>query len=246
MRMTKEQQKAAIAVLLGAGIGGALALTLVLLLTKKKTVTLSSSSSSSTTVLPIILEIPKPDNTIACLILAPGQYGIMPDFAFVVGPEESTPWIIANSPSDSDIAIFKSAIFVDSRSSTTPSTTTTITITDDSDPDTFIITNTSPTLQPGGGLLFHNTGTSTLCLVLEYPVISDRRLKKDIELIPDKTLAGLPMYKYRYVWQQDNEEKVEGVMADELINAGLDKYVCRMPSGYLAVRYNSLISDTVN
>jgi hypothetical protein len=44
---------------------------------------------------------------------------------------------------------------------------------------------------------------------------SDRRLKTDIEATGERLDSGLPIYRYRYVWDEPGVRRA-GVMADEV------------------------------
>lgn len=66
-------------------------------------------------------------------------------------------------------------------------------------------------------------------------IMSDRRLKRDIEQIG--TLDnGLPVYSYRYIW---GRKRHVGVMAQDVIRAGIDA-VIRHWSGFYMVDYGKL------
>ena len=69
-------------------------------------------------------------------------------------------------------------------------------------------------------------------------VPSDRRLKKDIEhvLIDAK---GRDWFDYRYVWQDDDEPKQRGVMAQQMLTTD-PQAVSLAPTGYLQVNYGAL------
>lgn len=65
--------------------------------------------------------------------------------------------------------------------------------------------------------------------------LSDRRMKKDVERIG--TLPnGIPIYEYHFIWDEDDSEKIWGVMADEL--AEVIPEAVTEEDGYLKVDYS--------
>lgn len=67
---------------------------------------------------------------------------------------------------------------------------------------------------------------------------SDRRLKRDIERIGTRLANGLPLYRYRYVWDDPQVSRI-GVMADEV--SGVAPWaVWRDPSGFDKVDYSAI------
>jgi len=64
---------------------------------------------------------------------------------------------------------------------------------------------------------------------------SDRRLKKDVQEI-GKTDSGLPLYLFRYLWDNENESPRVGVMAQDVLEVMPDAVMTR-PDGYLMVDY---------
>lgn len=68
------------------------------------------------------------------------------------------------------------------------------------------------------------------------PMISDRRLKRDIALLA--TLAnGMSIYSFRYLW---SDEVYVGVMAQDLLLTAWRHAVVRQPNGFYAVNYTAL------
>ncbi len=67
---------------------------------------------------------------------------------------------------------------------------------------------------------------------------SDRRIKRDITPLGTAP-NGLPLYSYRYVWDDDDTPLRTGHMAQEVMLVRPDA-VYRMPAGYLAVDYGAL------
>jgi hypothetical protein len=65
---------------------------------------------------------------------------------------------------------------------------------------------------------------------------SDRRLKRDVRRVGELP-SGLPVYRFRYLWSDD--ESV-GVMADDVRNVA-PHAVMRMPNGYDAVNYAEIV-----
>jgi hypothetical protein len=82
----------------------------------------------------------------------------------------------------------------------------------------------------GGGLLGGMSG-----------IFSDRRLKKDIEITGDRLENGLSVYRYRYVWDEPNVQRV-GVMADD-VRCLAPWAVWRDPSGFDKVDYSAIGAD---
>jgi hypothetical protein len=64
---------------------------------------------------------------------------------------------------------------------------------------------------------------------------SDRRLKTDIKRTGQHLANGLPLYRYRYIWDAPKTERV-GVMADD-VRKLVPEAVWRDPSGFDAVDY---------
>lgn len=64
---------------------------------------------------------------------------------------------------------------------------------------------------------------------------SDRRLKKDVSKI-GTTESGLPLYLFRYLWDNENESPRIGVMAQDVLEVMPDAVHTR-PDGYLMVDY---------
>ena len=69
-------------------------------------------------------------------------------------------------------------------------------------------------------------------------VPSDRRLKKDIEHVLTDA-KGRDWFDYRYVWQDDDEPKQRGVMAQQMLITD-PQAVSLAPTGYLQVNYGAL------
>ncbi len=67
---------------------------------------------------------------------------------------------------------------------------------------------------------------------------SDRRLKADIEATGERLENGLPLYRYRYVWDEPNVRRV-GVMADD-VRLGAPWAVWRDASGFDKVDYGAI------
>jgi hypothetical protein len=68
--------------------------------------------------------------------------------------------------------------------------------------------------------------------------LSDRRLKQDIEPTGARLANGLPLYRYRYLWDQPDVNRV-GVMADE-VRAIAPHAVHRDVSGFDKVNYAAI------
>jgi hypothetical protein len=67
---------------------------------------------------------------------------------------------------------------------------------------------------------------------------SDRRLKSDIEETGEKLENGLPLYRYRYLWDAKHVRRV-GVMADDVRRVA-PSAVSRNPSGFDMVNYEAI------
>ena len=67
---------------------------------------------------------------------------------------------------------------------------------------------------------------------------SDRRLKTEIELIGEKLENGLPIYRYRYVWDAPDVRRL-GVMVDE-VRKVMPSAVVRDVSGFDMVDYEAI------
>ena len=67
---------------------------------------------------------------------------------------------------------------------------------------------------------------------------SNRRVKRDITSL-GTAANGLPLYSFRYVWDEDDAPLHTGHMAQEVMQVRPDA-VCRTPAGYLAVDYGAL------
>lgn len=67
------------------------------------------------------------------------------------------------------------------------------------------------------------------------PVISDIRLKTDIEQVGVAS-NGLPLYNFRYLW---SEAVYQGVMAQDVLKAFPDA-VHTTSDGFLAVKYDMI------
>lgn len=63
---------------------------------------------------------------------------------------------------------------------------------------------------------------------------SDRRVKKDVQLVGER--CGLPLYAFRYVWEDGSEHVHFGHMADEVAHRVPDA-VIRGPEGFDLVNY---------
>lgn len=72
-------------------------------------------------------------------------------------------------------------------------------------------------------------------------LFSDRRLKTDIEKTGEHLGNGLPIYRYRYVWDAPGTSRV-GVMADDARNVA-PWAVWRDPSGFDKVDYAAIDAD---
>lgn len=68
---------------------------------------------------------------------------------------------------------------------------------------------------------------------------SDSRLKFDITLI-GASLAGIPMYTFRYIADGLNGQLYQGVMAQDLLNMGYENAVVTSENGFFAVNYDLL------
>lgn len=84
-----------------------------------------------------------------------------------------------------------------------------------------------------GGLF--NLGSAAIGLGSKFLFPSDRRVKRDIRKLP-ATLAGFPLYAFRYLW---SDKPCVGVMADEVIERRPDA-VRMHPDGYMLVDYGAL------
>jgi hypothetical protein len=67
---------------------------------------------------------------------------------------------------------------------------------------------------------------------------SDRRLKSDIEPTGDSLENGLPLYRYRYLWDASNVRRL-GVMADDVRKIAPEA-VARDASGFDMVNYDAI------
>jgi hypothetical protein len=217
------------------------ALVTLFLLLKKKAKS-SSSTSTSTTYTPVTLQVPASSKSgPVSFVLLPGQFGYMSNIETFIPAGTSATWIASNNITNWGNIVLLGGIYVDSVNTISPSQSKTFTINQDTTyPSDYIVTNNGNTAAPGG-LMFYNNGSETLNFTLDVPRPSDRRLKKDIELTGEK-LGTLPIYSYRYVWENSTDKKSVGVMADEVIAAGLDQYVRQTSSGYYVVLYNQLRS----
>ena len=70
-------------------------------------------------------------------------------------------------------------------------------------------------------------------------VPSDVRLKRDIEHVLTDA-KGRDWYDYRYVWQDDDEPKQRGVMAQQILSTDPHAVITDDPSGFLKVNYEAL------
>ncbi|MEZ5924350.1 MAG: tail fiber domain-containing protein [Hyphomicrobiaceae bacterium] len=96
-----------------------------------------------------------------------------------------------------------------------------------------------PGIQLTAATLTVDNSTCTLDIEFFAPAASDRRLKRDIELLA--TLDdGTKLYSFRYIESFDSSgQTYVGVMAQDIRPARPDAIVT-MANGYYAVRYNSL------
>ncbi len=69
-------------------------------------------------------------------------------------------------------------------------------------------------------------------------MFSDRRLKQDIEPTGERLANGLPLYRYRYVWDEPHMRRI-GVMADD-VRLVAPHAVWADPSGFDRVDYDAI------
>lgn len=69
---------------------------------------------------------------------------------------------------------------------------------------------------------------------------SDRRLKRDVSVVGHDPVHDLPVYSFRYLWEDDTVNEHIGYMADEVRKVRPD-CVITLPSGYDAVNYGELV-----
>jgi hypothetical protein len=192
---------------------------------------------------PVLIPLPGNDSRVT---LGPGQYGIMLGIDTYIGTAQTDNWLTSNELTGPALDTMMNAVFVDSLYTNQPSEERTFVIEDDGSHRYFTVTNISTTSgELGSGLLFHNDSDVVVDFDLYLPIVSDRRLKKNIVRLENQTFCktGLPMYSYHYVWNSDDSEKHVGVMADEVIAAGYEDCVVTLPNGYYSVLYNGLQGD---
>jgi hypothetical protein len=73
---------------------------------------------------------------------------------------------------------------------------------------------------------------------------SDRRLKMDIEPTGERLENGLPVYRYRYLWDAPDARRF-GVMADEVRRIVPDAVTTDPTSGFDRVNYAAIGGEHV-
>ena len=69
--------------------------------------------------------------------------------------------------------------------------------------------------------------------------MSDVRVKTDITRV-DSTSEGLPIYTYRYIWEDEAAPLTQGVMAHEVAEMPPNALGPRTSRGFMTVDYSKL------
>jgi hypothetical protein len=101
------------------------------------------------------------------------------------------------------------------------------------------------TITPGAKLQVGDLGDGSVALANAWNLLSDERLKRDFEIIPDSLEKILSLNGYYYYWNRGTDtSKKMGVKAQE-VEKVFPEVVSHGADGFLSVSYNHLVAGVI-